>query len=216
VHETKSLIDVLEGFRASRDCGRVFFYFERSAGSMRHGHIGIHSEGRCKLDFEGLSLDQAIEELLRTPIARVVALPNAAMGAAPVAARTVGVDDLIDLLRRSHPKGGEAIGKDERPTPSAVSSSEHPQFRSALASPPTSPASGPSPVALVGATLGVLEEFYGGAATRRVDELVDRYPPDRQPEQFLSAAEQILSGLIGPRKSSAAFEDIRKRLLPGR
>jgi hypothetical protein len=67
----------------------VFFYSEPSAGGMRHGHVAVHAEGRCLINFEGRSLDQAIEALMQTPIGRVVLLTNAGLWLMAVMAQLV-------------------------------------------------------------------------------------------------------------------------------
>jgi hypothetical protein len=67
----------------------VFFYSEPSAGGMRHGHVAVHAEGRCLINFEGRSLDQAIEALMQTPIGRVVLLTNAGLWLTAVMAQLV-------------------------------------------------------------------------------------------------------------------------------
>lgn len=215
----EAILSALETLRQSRSCGKVFFYSEPSAGGMRHGHVAVHAEARCLIDFEGRSLEQAIEALMQTPIGRVVLLTNAALGPAPSTARTMALTGLMDRLRSAAGIEPAAVGAappapDPRPglpetTRVSAAAPAHVESSPAPASGGTSMVGA---IALVGAVMAVLEEYFGGAAADRVDRLTDRFPPDQQPEAFLAAAEQQLAALVGASTSARAFDGVRKRL----
>lgn len=219
MEKLEALLRALQSLRQSGSCGKVFFYSEPSAGGMRHGHVAVHAEGRCLIDFEGRSLDQAIEALMQTPIGRVVLLSNAGLGPAPSTARTLALTGLIDRLRGA--AGVEPIATAGAPAESgaqsaavvAADASANARVRAEPGDAPTSDGTSMvGAIALVGAVVAVLEEYFGGAAAARVDQLTDRFPPDRQPAAFLAAAEQQLAALVGPGASARAFDGVRKRL----
>jgi len=206
MNKLQEITSAITDLRTSGSSGKVFFYVDASdAGGMRHGHVVVYEDGLCCVDFEGLSADAAIGALVSLPIGRVVALPSPGLASPPLSKRGVPATFLTDRLLGTATVTAQVAD----PVPLTARAGRAQPADDGAASAPRAPA--PSPVALVNDVLAVTEQYFGVAASRKVDDLTVRFPPDSDPAGFLRAAEEMLSGMVGARKARELLHHLSER-----
>lgn len=187
---------------------KAYLYVEKSGERMRHGRVFLYRNGQCVVEFEDQDTSTALHALRDLAISRLVTLldptlikPSPGISSIPVEAvlarLTGGARDTIPALPEPPPA---ALFKPEPPA--------RPRTEPSAASAPTTISLPPANEMLERAQR-VLEEFFGGAAARRVQDIAQRFPPADQPAAFLVAAETLLSTMAGPRKAANEFNRIR-------
>jgi hypothetical protein len=185
---------------------RAYLYAERGSERLRHGRIFLHRDGRCIVECEGMDGDAALQALREMGPNRLVTLldttliqPAAGIPCLRVEAVLSGLGVSGPAAEPMHPvASAAAVAAVAEPVPAIAP--ERAEAR------PAAP-----PVALlVERTRRLLEEFLGGSAARRLQEIAQRFPPAEQPAAFLVAAETQLSMMVGGRKAAEVFEPLRQ------
>lgn len=194
----QDLIATLDAMRAQARAGKVYFYSAPGVGSLRHGQILLYGDGRCRVELGGQDGDAALLELEQLQLGRIVALPGSAPEPPSLLTTTVPIAVVIDRLRR---RAQDEVHAPRTATPAAAT---------------THPAPAIDGRGLRNEVARMLEDYFGAAATRRVEELVAAHAPERDPQAFLLGTERLLATMIGAGKATEMVDALRRRHFPDR
>lgn len=184
---------------------KAYFYAERSGERMRHGRIFLYRDGNCVIEFEDLDPSAALLALRDLALTRLVTLLDATLVHAAPGAASLRVETVLARISGSSvPVGTGPVAAAAPSPPGARIPVVHLEV--------TTPAGAhglPPVIQLVDRTRALLEEYFGGGAGRRLQDIAQRFPPGEQPAAFLVSAETLLGSMVGARKAAEAFDRLR-------
>lgn len=183
---------------------KAYLYAERSGDRMRHGRVFLHRDGRCVVEFEDLDPNAALAALRELGLTRLVTLLDVTLIQPAPGVPSLRVEAVLAAI------SGSATAAAAAPTAAAPL----PVAARTMIAPVVAavPAEAPKllPVGhLTDRTRALLEEYFGGAAGRRLQDIAQCFPPGEQPAAFLVAAETLLGTMVGTRKAGEAFDRLR-------
>lgn len=204
--DLRDLAKAIADAATARRTGRIYFYIESEPGqAMRFGHVLIDAEGAGRVYFGDKCNEDALRLVASLPAFLKIVFMPAATPASPEPAIPLRV--LLAWLSTADPGDGAGAAASTSGSPDARAAQE-PLFEAHDMLAPEAAAE------LVTQAVALISQFYGSAAKKKCEEAAARYPPQRQPGQFLDACRAHLVMMVGPDKASRAFEPLYARILP--
>lgn len=197
--------------RQAGTSGRVYFYAPAERGGpLRHGHFRVQEGRHCLIEYAHKGNDEAIAEIAGMTFLKIVFMPVDDGAAFTASNPALPIDALIERL--SPPP--EPVPDDPRPEAAGEVIRDMPE-----AAPPAQADASPGNVlsdsqwqAMRQDAVGILGQFYGSAAEKKVMEAAARYAPRENPILFLNACRQQLAMMIGAHKADALLAPLYDRI----
>jgi len=196
--------------RQAGTSGRVYFYAPAERGGpLRHGHVRVQEGRHCLIEYAHKGNDEAIAEIAGMTFLKIVFMPVDDGAAFTASNPALPIDVLIERLSpppepASDPRP-EAAGEVIRDMPGAMPPMQ-------ADAPPGNVLSDSQWQALRRDAVGILGQFYGSAAEKKVMEAAARYSPHEDPILFLDACRQQLAMMIGAHKADALLAPLYDRI----
>lgn len=196
--------------RQAGTSGRVYFYAPgERGGPLRHGHVRVQEGRHCLIEYAHKGNDEAIAEIAGMTFLKIVFMPVDDGAAFTGSNPALPIDALIERLSPSPEPAPdprpEAVGEVIRDMPEAAPPMQ-------ADAPPGSVLSDSQWQALRQDAVGILGQFYGSAAEKKVMEAAARYSPLENPILFLNACRQQLAMMIGAHKADALLAPLYDRI----
>lgn len=196
--------------RQAGTSGRVYFYAPgERGGPLRHGHVRVQEGRHCLIEYAHKGNDEAIAEIAGMAFLKIVFMPVDDGAAFTASNPALPIDVLIERL--SPPPES---APDPRPEAAGEVIRDMPE-----AAPPAQADPAPGNVlsdsqwqALRQDAVGILGQFYGSAAEKKVMEAAARYSPLENPILFLNACRQQLAMMIGAHRADALLAPLYDRI----
>lgn len=200
---------------------KVYFYVAANEeAALRHGTIFILDSESCLVQFENKESNLALREIPKLSFIKIDTMEMLSVPSNIDASATLDIQHVLNLLDPAlQPR--QAAPQQAAPVTPAPSVPTPPQPANFMPAPPQaeptaavaqatagSPANSGQESKIKDLAQGILVQYFGSSAQRKIDTIAVRYDPLTNPIGFLNECENAIALLIGKQKASEVFKHL--------